>query len=36
MNKYPLKGSSKKTALRKAVPGAVEVATPAPRIGVPA
>ena len=33
MSKYPLKGTSKKTALRKADPGAVEVATPAPRSG---
>ena len=33
MSKYPLKVTSKKTALRKTDPGAVEVATPAPRPG---
>ena len=33
MSKYPLKVTSKKTALRKADPGAVEVATPVPRSG---
>jgi hypothetical protein len=33
MSKYPLKVTSKKTALREADPGAVEVATPVPRSG---
>ena len=33
MSKYSLTGTSKKTALRKADPDAVEVATPAPRSG---
>lgn len=33
MSKYPLKVTSKKTALSKANPVAAEVATPAPRYG---
>jgi len=33
MSKYPLKGPSKETAVRKADPDAVEVVTPAPLSG---
>ena len=33
MSKYPLESTSKKTAVRKAEPGAVEVAPSAPRSG---